>query len=121
MGAASDARKWLLAVPAAYPRGRCPRLPKPRAIELTEDERARLVELARRSKTANAIARRARIVLAAADGMGNTEMRRAITSGQEDGGKRRIRNKERERQCGTYATLPGQRPTSGGARSQLAT
>src|SRR5579864_833190 len=52
--------------------------PRPRAIELTEDERVRLVELARRSKTANAIARRARIVLAAADGMGNTEMQRTL-------------------------------------------
>ena len=47
---------------------------KPKPIELTDDERARLVELSRRPKTANAVARRARIVLAAADGMGNTEM-----------------------------------------------
>ncbi len=52
--------------------------PKPRTILLTDDERARLVELARRSKTANAVARRARIVLAAADGLGNTEMSRTL-------------------------------------------
>jgi transposase len=48
--------------------------PRPRTIELTEDERVRLTELARRSKTANAVARRARIVLAAADGLGNREI-----------------------------------------------
>ena len=36
------------------------------------------MELSRRSKTANAVARRARIVLAAADGMGNTEMSRKL-------------------------------------------
>jgi transposase len=48
--------------------------PKPRAIELTQEERSRLLELARRQKTANAVARRARIVLAAADGLGNTEI-----------------------------------------------
>src|SRR5512139_1833232 len=51
---------------------------KPKPIELTEDERARLIELSRRSKTANAVARRARIVLAAADGMGNSEMHRKL-------------------------------------------
>src|SRR5262245_13014652 len=45
---------------------------KPRPIELSEDERQRLTELARRHKTASAVARRARIVLAAADGLGNT-------------------------------------------------
>ncbi len=52
--------------------------PKPRTIELTEEERVRLTELARRSKTANAVARRARIVLAAADGLGNSEMARQL-------------------------------------------
>jgi predicted transcriptional regulator len=51
---------------------------KPKPIELTEDERARLIEFSRRSKSANAVARRARIVLAAADGMGNTEMSRRL-------------------------------------------
>lgn len=48
--------------------------PKPKAIELTDEERARLWELARRSKTANAVARRARIILAAADGLWNWEI-----------------------------------------------
>jgi transposase len=51
---------------------------KPKPIELAEEERARLIELSRRSKTANAVARRARIVLAAADGMGNSEMHRKL-------------------------------------------
>ena len=39
------------------------------AIELTDDERAELARWARRRKTAQALATRARIVLAAADGM----------------------------------------------------
>lgn len=55
--------------------------PKPRAIVLTAEERVRLAELARRSKTANAVARRARIVLAAADGLGNTEIARKLGVG----------------------------------------
>ena len=54
--------------------GRLRKGPKPQPIELTEDERARLTELARRSKTANSIARRARVVLAAADGLWNFEI-----------------------------------------------
>lgn len=55
--------------------------PPARTIELTDDERARLVELARRSKTANAVARRARIVLAAADGSNNAEISRTLGVG----------------------------------------
>jgi hypothetical protein len=47
--------------------------PAPKPITLTDDERARLTELTRRSKSANAVARRARIILAAADGLGNTD------------------------------------------------
>jgi transposase len=42
------------------------------AVLLTEDERAQLVGWARRSKSANAVALRSRIVLAAGDGLGNT-------------------------------------------------
>jgi Homeodomain-like domain len=42
------------------------------AVRLTEDERAQLVAWSRRSKSANALAMRSRIVLAAADGLGNT-------------------------------------------------
>jgi hypothetical protein len=49
---------------------------------LTEEERARLVDLARRQKTANAVARRARIVLAAADGLGNTTIAKTLGVGK---------------------------------------
>ncbi|HEY7192941.1 MAG TPA: IS630 family transposase [Gemmatimonadales bacterium] len=42
------------------------------AVELTDDERFQLQAWARRSKSANALATRSRIVLAAADGLGNT-------------------------------------------------
>lgn len=55
--------------------------PAPKPITLTNDERTRLTELARRSKTANAVARRARIILAAADGLGNAEIARALSVG----------------------------------------
>jgi transposase len=41
-------------------------------VTLTEDEHAQLVAWSRRSKSANALAMRSRIVLAAADGLGNT-------------------------------------------------
>jgi transposase len=41
-------------------------------VELTEDERSELVSWSRRSKSANALAMRSRIVLAAADGLSNT-------------------------------------------------
>lgn len=55
--------------------------PAPKPIVLTEDERTRLTELARRSKTANAVARRARIVLACAAGGGNHEVARSAGVG----------------------------------------
>jgi transposase len=41
-------------------------------VELSDDERAQLVAWSRRAKSANALAVRSRIVLAAADGLGNT-------------------------------------------------
>jgi transposase len=41
-------------------------------VELTEDERVQLSAWARRSTSANAVAMRSRIVLAAAEGLGNT-------------------------------------------------
>jgi transposase len=41
-------------------------------VTLTEDERSQLVAWSRRPKSANALAMRSRIVLAAADGLGNT-------------------------------------------------
>lgn len=55
--------------------------PKPRLIVLSSEERERLGELSRRSKTANAVARRARIVLAIADGGGNHEVSRTLGVG----------------------------------------
>ena len=47
---------------------------RPAAIqfELAEDERADLTRMARRRKTSHALATRARIVLAAGDGLSNT-------------------------------------------------
>jgi transposase len=44
------------------------------AIELSEDERARLEAWSRRRKTAQALALRSRIVLAAADGLSNSQI-----------------------------------------------
>jgi transposase len=44
------------------------------AVELSEDERARLESWSRRRTTAQALALRSRIVLAAADGLSNTEI-----------------------------------------------
>src|SRR5579863_7126958 len=65
--------------------------PKARPIELTAEERAKLVELARRQKTANAVARRARIVLAAADGQGNSAIARTLGVGVSTAEKYRRR------------------------------
>src|SRR3954454_12960778 len=48
-----------------------PRGPKPTPITLTDDERAKLTDWARRPTTAQRLALRARIVLAAADGHTN--------------------------------------------------
>jgi transposase len=48
--------------------------PKPVAVELTENERATLVQWARRRKTAQALAQRSRIILACANGGSNTEV-----------------------------------------------
>jgi transposase len=55
--------------------------PPPKSIVLSAEERQRLEELARRSKTSNAVARRARIVLAAADGFGNHEIAGRLSVG----------------------------------------
>jgi transposase len=60
-------------------------------VELTEDERAQLVAWARRSKSANAVAMRSRIVLAAADGLGNTAV--AAKLGVQVGTARKWRNR----------------------------
>lgn len=65
--------------------------PAPRSITLADDEYQRLVELARRSKTANVVARRARIVLAIADGGGNYDVARSLGVGVSTVGKWRAR------------------------------
>jgi transposase len=59
------------------------------AVELTDDERSELTGWARRSKSANALAVRSRIVLAAADGLGNTAI--AAKVGVEVGTARKWR------------------------------
>ncbi|HEY2271617.1 MAG TPA: IS630 family transposase [Jatrophihabitantaceae bacterium] len=68
-------------------------MPSPVApvVELTEDERVQLVAWARRSKSANAVAMRSRIVLAAADGLGNTAV--AAKLGVQVGTARKWRNR----------------------------
>ena len=52
--------------------------PKPPAVELTADERRELEGLARRHKTGQQLADRARIVLRAADGLNNSEIAREL-------------------------------------------
>jgi putative transposase len=52
--------------------------PKPPAVELTEEERRDLEGLARRHKTGQQLADRARIVLGAADGLNNSEIAREL-------------------------------------------
>src|SRR5512142_922504 len=49
-------------------------IPTAVAIELSEDERARLEAWSRRRSTAQALALRSRIVLAAADGLSNSQI-----------------------------------------------
>ena len=51
-------------------------MPSPCAVEivLSDDERARLEGWARRRTSANGLATRSRIVLGAADGLGNAEI-----------------------------------------------
>ena len=52
--------------------------PKPAAIELTDTERASLEQLTRQHKTAQQIVLRARIVLAAAEGLNNAQIARQL-------------------------------------------
>ncbi len=68
-------------------------MPGPAAptVELTDDERAQLTAWTRRAKSANALAVRARIVLAAAEGLGNTAV--AAKVGVEVGTARRWRDR----------------------------
>jgi transposase len=60
-------------------------------VELSEDERRQLVAWARRSTSANAVAMRSRIVLAAAEGLGNTAV--AAKVGVQVGTARKWRNR----------------------------
>jgi transposase len=60
-------------------------------VVLTDDERGQLLAWARRSKSANAVAVRSRIVLAAAEGLGNTAV--AAKVGVEVGTARKWRNR----------------------------
>ena len=53
--------------------------PKPPMVELTSDERQGLQALVRRHKTAQQIALRAGIILAAADGQNNTQIGRILS------------------------------------------
>src|SRR3954465_13688291 len=52
--------------------------PRPPAVELTDEERRELEGLARRHKTGQQVADRARIVLRAADGLNNSEIAREL-------------------------------------------
>ena len=52
--------------------------PRPPAVELTDEERRELEALARRHKTGQQVADRARIVLRAADGLNNSEIAREL-------------------------------------------
>jgi transposase len=61
------------------------------AVELSDEERAQLRAWTRRATSANALATRSRIVLAAADGLGNTAV--AAKVGVEVGTARRWRNR----------------------------
>ena len=68
-------------------------MPGPTApvVVLTDDELAQLTSWTRRSKSANALAMRSRIVLAAAEGLGNTAV--AAKVGVEVGTARKWRNR----------------------------
>src|SRR5215216_3275386 len=52
--------------------------PRPPSVELTDEERRELEALARRHKTGQQLADRARIVLRAADGLNNSEIAREL-------------------------------------------
>src|SRR5437762_13834894 len=65
--------------------------PKLALLELTEGERETLRAWARRGKTAQALAVRARIVLASADGLSNSEVSRQLGVSLPTVGKWRAR------------------------------
>jgi transposase len=61
------------------------------ALELTEGERAELVRLSRRRKTAQGLATRARIILECADGVSNVVVAERLGTTRETVGKWRRR------------------------------
>ncbi|HJS90557.1 MAG TPA: IS630 family transposase [Steroidobacteraceae bacterium] len=65
--------------------------PKPKAIELSVEERNRLLEWTRRQKTSQALALRARIVLASQEDLSNSEIARQLRIARGTVGKWRAR------------------------------
>lgn len=63
----------------------------PTSLELSAEERAELESWARRRKTAQGLALRARIVLLAADGLSNTAIAAQLATGKHTVGKWRER------------------------------
>ena len=79
----------------------------PLAIELTDDERAQLEAWARRRSSAQALALRSRIVLAAADGPNNTEIAERLGIARQLGAKWRNRFAEHRLDGLTDEPRPG--------------
>ena len=74
-------------------------------ISLSDDERAELEALSRRRKTSQGLARRARIVLAAAEGLENKEIAVRLEASADTVGKWR-RRYERRRASTVCTTNP---------------
>src|SRR5438128_10634677 len=87
------------------------------AIELTAAERAELEGLGSRRRTAQGLARRARIVLAAAAGLENQVIARTVGSDQNTVGKWRRRFAERRIEGLHDEPRPGAAGRSGMRRS----
>jgi len=86
------------------------------AIELTDDERAELARWTRRRKTAQALATRARIVLAAADGINNAQIceklgvcRPSVQTWRKRFAERRIEGLDDEPRSGRPRTICDER------------
>jgi len=85
-------------------------------IELTDDERAELLRLTRRRKSGQALATRARIVLAAADGLNNAEIctklgicRPTVQTWRRRFAERRLEGLDDEPRSGTPRTISDER------------
>src|ERR1035438_4308416 len=91
------------------------------SIELSEEERAQLESWARRHRSAQALAQRSRIVLAAAQGLKNTEISGRLGVNRSSVTKWRSRFSER-RLDGLLDELdgPGGRPHAVGGAADLA-